>query len=540
MNFESINEALNAQANLLLSQRLYCYSSAFDTMLCAGVGSGKTRALIFRAWLLSWGIPGNHGLIFRDTETNLESSTKHDFFECLPPAAIIKIDKSKGMVRLKTCKPNSYSEITFRHLVGSIPGRKHLAGMNLGWFAGDQMEDCPEEDVEYLATRLRLKAAEKRFRFGIMNSKGKEYNYKRYFKPAMDLGWTRSTTVKGLNGKNVEIKEFWPKEGRYAILGPTEENIHLPLDFVENILANQTREYIERYLYASFEDWAGKIYKDFNIDSPHMIHSFPIPSDWPCAVSVDVGGDAPWAVIVSRIDPFTGDVIVCDELFAPGLVVYEIVSWLKSCSYIPENRPKGDRPRQETRFIIDPANKVAMSEFSEQGVFFEAARKGPKLPGILRVGGYMRRKKNRSYTIPMQPRADGTWRALHVQDAPHIWVFRDRCPNWVREHDEWNWKRIGATQIPSNRPEEKDDHTCDSTIYLLRILPAVEELPKHNAAMDALRRLDPLSYKAAKAIEVMRKGSDFFQENPYGEAFLSEYDPVQEVYERGKEPKMEW
>ncbi len=45
---------------------------------------------------------------------------------------------------------------------------------------------------------------------------------------------------------------------------------------------------------------------------------------------------------------------------------------------------------------------------------------------------------------------------------------------------------------------------CDATIYGLRILPPVQQLPKVDKEMERMRKHDPLSYGEAKAIAKSR------------------------------------
>ncbi len=516
--------------DLLFSQRCYLYSQAQDTMICTGVGGGKTLSICLRGIHLNYFMPGNQGLICADTETHLEDTTKKVFFEICPPGLIVKIDRGQNFVRLRTKDSRRYSTIYFRHLNESRPGRKHLSGLDLGWYSCDQLEDCEKDEWDYLMTRLRKVGVDKTYRFAAMNSKGKDWCYRRYFQPALEKGKVTETKVPGLFGDLVTVKECFPAVNRYSIIGPTEENIHLPKDFIENMKATQTKEYLQRYLYAGFEEWAGKIYKDFSRESKHNNFSFPIPKNFPCIVSIDVGGDSPWAILVGRQDPFSGDLFITDELYQSGLLIREVVSWLRSRETIPDV--------SKARFICDPENKLAIVELAENGIGCDAARKGPKLPGILRVGGYMKPKQGRMKQIDSQPGPDGTLRDIIVEDAPTLWVFKDKCPNFIREHDEWAWQRQPGTGFSTDKPVDGDDHCVDALIYLCRILPAVETLPKLNPAMEALRRIDPLSYEATKQIQAGRVGLKFSQTG--GEAWAVGAGGIDGLYKDIDLSRTEW
>ena len=114
MEFETMADLV--AADLLFSQRCYVYSQAQDTMVCTGVGAGKTLSICLRGIHLSYFMPGNQGLITTDTETHLENTTQKVFFEICPPGLIVKIDRGKNLVRLLTKYSRRYSIIYFRHL----------------------------------------------------------------------------------------------------------------------------------------------------------------------------------------------------------------------------------------------------------------------------------------------------------------------------------------------------------------------------------------------------------------------------------------
>ena len=448
LEFPTAADAIEFTAQqLLLSQRLLVFSEALDTCVLSGIGTGKTVALLTRAVLQSYAIPNNYGLVARDTEANLITTTRKDF-EDLFGGLIVEQNKSEGIVKIQACD-GRLSTIAFRYLRSSRPGMTHLSNLNLGFYAVDQLEDIEKSEYDYLNTRLRRRVV-RRSRWSIANTKGKDWLYRRYVEPAIKRKKTRTRMVPGKLGKLVAVEEWWASKDLYAIRSPTEENNHLPDGFIEDILANRAQEYIDRYLHGSFEEWGGRIYKAYSYDSVHNLDAFPIPDDWPVFVWIDVGGDSPWAVIVARQNHH-GDVFVTNELYGPDLLPHQIISWLKN----PENGvPAGKTPR----VIIDPQNKLAVTEFFRYGLMVEAARKGPKVPGIMHVADYFRGKESRVRMIP-QPAAGGGFENREFQNAPHLWVFK-RCEHWRQEHDGWQWHRDPRTGLATNRPLDRDDHTC--------------------------------------------------------------------------------
>jgi hypothetical protein len=497
---------------LLYSQHCLLYPEATDACIASGVGSGKTLLLSMKAAQLSYFNPGNEGLMGRDTATNLEATTKADFLALVGEIGLIENAKSgkENYVDLKTQEIGKTSRVYFRHFLEVRPGSKHLSGMNLGFVCCDQIEDIDKTQWDYLETRMRRASVPVHVKFGIANTKGHDWVYKDYFEQAIKAGDIKTTLRPGKLGNPVEVREYFNRDEkgeliRYGIQAPTEENIWLPDGYIERILRTQTREYIERYLYASFEEWGGKIYKEYGEDTAHNIHSFPIPPDWPTVVSIDVGGDSPWAILVNRIDPVSGDVFVTAEFYRPTVLVDDIMAWLRDSqqSHIPE--PSNFN---KTRYVCDPENKPVVLDFWRRGLMCEAARKGPKVPGILGVAGYMHPQAGRLKIIPAQPQPDGTLRAIEVENAPHLWVFKDRCPNFVREHCDWQWKRDVKTNLATNKPIDEEDHTCDALIYAIRVQPPVEELPDVKEEYERLRLIHYESYLEAKRVQTMKRGPE--------------------------------
>src|SRR6185437_12520623 len=90
--------------------------------------------------------------------------------------------------------------------------------------------------------------------------------------------------------------------------------------YFDNMRRTYSTEWISRWLDCSFDDFSGKIYKEYDLDSVHNIDSFTIPSYWPHVVSIDVGGDAPWCVLDEVVDDYS-NMIVTKEFYKPSVNV---------------------------------------------------------------------------------------------------------------------------------------------------------------------------------------------------------------------------
>lgn len=454
------------------SQLEFEYSSHFQTVFCGGVGCGKNHSLNKRAIMLSTSIPDNEGLIARYHATELETTTKHQFFEEIPEELILERNKGEDYVIIKTGDPQRPSKIWFRHMHEPKKDKTHLSGMNLGWMGGDQIEDWEEGLWKNIMARFRRSAVRRRYMFGIKNPKGHNWTWRKWIQPAERSGNVQTVLVPSVTGGLVESRRYHAGPGVYAIVAKTEENFfngrcrdHEPTDlrcnaclveaadYVQKLRANQPAAWVKRMVDSGFDDWVGKIYPEYSDFSIHNIHPFPIPAAWETIVSVDVGGDVPWGIQVSRVDPM-GDVFITNEFYEPGVLVGEVAKWIK------DPKRSGIPDWKTARKILDPENKpVAMEFAANHQLYFEVAQKHGKVASIMQAAGYMHRVPGRVKTIPGQPGPNGIG-SLIVTDAPRVWVF-NTCENWRREHDAWQWKPPDPVTGDSvNEPMDKDDHLC--------------------------------------------------------------------------------
>jgi hypothetical protein len=471
---------------LLPSQRSFIYAPEMFSAIAGGFGSGKTRAGITKGLILSAYFPGNRGIVGRYRGTDLEDTTKPVFFEVAPPSWIRSYNKQANVVTLR-----NDSQIIFRHIhdpkaTGNTKTRR--LGANLGWFFLDQMEELEIEHWNAMISRLRLPRARKRFGFGALNPNGHDWNHKMFFptfrkwKP----GEFHQVIRPAANVLGVAVNS---EENRVSNGGFVDDS------YFDSLLTNYPPEWVDRYIRCSFEDFTGKIYKDFaagigdsEYASVHNIDPFPIPSHWDLVVGIDVGGDSPWAVVPEYIDDY-GNTIVVDGLVKPSLNTAEIANWIKT--HLPWNDPK-------TTFVIDWENKLAMLELAEHGIHAKPAVK-TVFPGILRTGGYFHINKQ----IPLppwyketQPASD--YERFHRHGSPRTFVFKTNT-TYRKDHDEYVWD-----PNKKNEPKKTDIKrfdTCDADRYVKMTRPLASALKPNPDPYASLRRIDPLSAKEWTAMD---------------------------------------
>jgi hypothetical protein len=471
---------------LLPSQRAFVFAPEKFACIAGGYGSGKTRAGVLRGLILSAMVPGNQGIIGRFHGKDLEDSTKPVFFEVVPPTWIRSYNKQNNVVTLR-----NGSVIMFRHIHDAnskTGGKSRRVGANLGWFFIDQMEELELAHWNTMISRLRLPRSPKHFGFGAINPAGHDWNFDMFFKGVRP--W------EDLPGKYHQILR--PSKNVLGVVVNSEENRRsnggfVDDDYYDQMLRLYSKQWADRYVRCSFDDFSGRIYKDYfsgqegdryNPDrmSIHNITPFSIPKHWDLVVGIDVGGDpSPWAIMPHWIDEY-GNVVVTRGLVKHSLKISEIAAWIK------KNLPWNE---QRTKFVIDYENKVAMLELAEHGIHSQPAQK-EIFPGILRVSGYLHPMKG----APLPPWYFDTqpqWRIDRFRTAgsPRLFVTDDNI-EWMKDFEGALWD-----DKKPNTPKKTDTNrfdVCDATRYAIMTRPIASELKPMPPDRSHLI-VDPLTYK---------------------------------------------
>lgn len=453
----------------------FVFDPAEFTICASGFGSGKTHSGIYKGLILSQVFPKNRGLVGRFHGSDLDDSVIPLFHELCPPSWIRNYNKQKNIVTLK-----NHSQILFRHIHdASASGVKsRRVGANLGWFFVDQLEECQEAHWNTLVGRLRLPAARKRFGFATMNPNGHDWLYRRFFRGIGRLPTDKHVAVRNGTELGIAVVSEVNRKSRGGFVDDS---------YFDNMRKTYPTEWIRRWLECSFDDFSGKIYKEYDYESVHNLSPFPIPSYWPHLIGIDVGGDAPWAIVDAVCDDYS-NIIAIKEFYKPSVNVAEVAHWIKNNT--PWNDPK-------TVFVIDWENKLAMLELQQDhGIVCRPAIKKVH-PGLLRVGGYLHVERDNEFpqwfrdTQPTDRIAK-----FNPRGAPRMFVFAEQCPNFCREFDGYVWD----PNKPS-KPLKQEDHICDAVRYLTFNRPDAAELPK----VDKYRKLRGTDPQAAREWEQFDK-----------------------------------
>jgi hypothetical protein len=466
------------------SQEAFIWTPEKFAVIAGGFASGKTTAGVLKGLILSAIYPGNQGIIGRYRGTDLEDSTKPVFFDICPTSWIPKrggYNKGNNTVTLI-----NGSKIYFRHIhdPNARTAKTRRVGANLGWFFLDQLEEMERDHWNAMIGRLRNRNAKKKFGFAALNPNGRDWIQQTFFPntaPFAEGEYFRTQKKGELLGIMVNSEENRVSNGGFV-----------DDDYFDSLLTQYSPEWVARYIHCSFDDFAGKIYKGYTLDSVHNIDPFPIPSHWDLVVGIDVGGDSPWAVVPNYIDDW-GNTVVTEGYTGGGVNVRTIVDWIKT--NLPWNSPR-------TTFIIDPENKVAMIELAEHGIHCRPAKKAT-LPSILRSGGYFH--VNPMHDLPIWYFETQTPEAIarfNKKGSPRTFVFKTNRV-YREEHDSYVWSPTKRNE--PHKTHEKRFDTCDADRYVKFSRPEASRLPANAAAKyERLWKADSLSAKEAIALDKKR------------------------------------
>ena len=458
------------------SQKAFIFDPAMYSVIDGGWSSGKTYAICLKGLILSAIYPRNQGLIGRFSSKDLEDNVLPVFFDVCPPSWIKGYQKTRKVLTLK-----NGSIILFRHIHDADPKRRHITGMNLGWFGLDQMEELNITHWNTLLGRLRLPRAKKRFGFGNANPNGKDWIFNMFFREFQGFGegeYFQTFTSRAGFGVATRAEENRKSNGGYV-----------DDDFYDSLREQLDPKWIARYMDCSFEEFSGKVYGQYNQYSVHNIQPFPIPEHWPIVVGIDPGGSTPWGITVNAFDEI-GNMITFAEFHKENVNCLTVANWIKS--KVPWNSSR-------VKYVIDYENKVVMLELGELGIMCQPAIK-KVLPGVIRFGGYVHvNLKNGLPPWYTQTQPHSNVEKFVKQGSPR-WFVMNHCTNTRREHDNYIYDE------KTGKPKKVNDHTPDTTRYVVMGQPPIAAGSSYNPRRALLRRIDPASAREARALDQIIQG----------------------------------
>lgn len=192
-------------------------------------GSAKTRTLIEECWLLAHEYPGNTGVVARKDYTGLERTTMKYFLDWMPQVVKVEFNQMKRRLTVRTKDPNRPSTIYFVQEKEPM----EFESLELGFFAIDEGDECPQETFKTLQSRLRLKGVP---HFGMIA-----------FNPPHRRHWLHGFFVDDIK------KDPSLAQSRELFENNTYENAaHLPAGYIDQLKDIYSGDDLNRYLYGEW------------------------------------------------------------------------------------------------------------------------------------------------------------------------------------------------------------------------------------------------------------------------------------------------
>jgi len=470
------------QIEPLAKQKEFLTSTAKFTCYSGGWGSGKTFAGCLRGLILSQQ-PGNIGLIGRLNYPELRDTTRKEFFNLCPPEYYDSKQGGRWSPAENHLTLTNGSEILFRHL--DTMSSKELLSLNIGWFYIDQAEEITEDVFITLQSRLRLNKVPKRYGFITCNPEPGTWIYEKFQKP-LEQG-TLPADFKMINSS-------------------TQENFHLPPDYVKSLTDTLPEEMKKRYMAGRWDVMENQIYKEFDMGI-HVIKPFTTPKSWEYLVGLDHGMVNPTCCLLATID-YDGNIFIIDEYYQPGIISqhakavhsmtqpYEISMWLIDPSTRAKTREK------------DGIEYSILQEYEDFGLYFTPAN-NELIAGINRVKEFLTPIKERRHP------------QTNEHPAPRLYIFQN-CINLIEEIKSYQWKKMrsAARRNDPERPMMNRDHAVDVLRYV--ITSRFPSPLRNPTSLDMISKLDRANANELSSPMSINSGGDPLLGNFYGESAHSD------------------
>lgn len=441
-----------------------------------GFGSGKSKSSLQEFFIRCLENPNGTGLVTAPTLQLLKRTTiKTLIDEIIPPPMLEFYNKSEGTIQLI----NGFTIYT-------IPSddNEKLRSINAGTVHIEEASAVKRSIFDQLLTRMRDPFVKNKAMFVCSNP---------------ELGWIKDVIVdndKRKDPKHPEHEDYNPYIT--CFIWETKLNKFLPPDFIEINSRAKPAWWIRKYLEGSFEASEGAVYPNFSqcIIDPHPViegktDKYGIPLEWERIIGADFGIRNPTSFTFGAIDPVNCEVIIYNEYYKANTLVPEHIKAVKPLiQEIPLGRLrflKGD-PSGKNR--TDPINgKSVFGLYQEYGIYISPAN-NDVMAGIMKENSYIERGKLKVYNT---------------------------CPNIIREHLNYKFPEITMDNDKNldENPMKKDDHSCDSTRYMIMNLPDDPKMLK-------LVAFEPkMTYNIPRQEENEYGWDDSFDKDYEGASFLS-------------------
>lgn len=449
----------NPNRNPLAYQHNFHNSKAKYRLMSGGFGTGGTTALCIETVYQLLKYPNNVGLLGRYDSVELEATTLAELLEILPPATIKRHDKSKRVIYLW-----NGSKLIYTGLDDSRNAVNKIKSMNLGFACIDQLEEIDEVIFLALQGRLRRQNSERCF-FAKCNPEGHNWAWERWVQQPLEdylivekitkgqanrvtgliLDAQRQNTIidkvidKVAESVGITVQQAMKiyEKSQYDYFGAiTTDNIYLPPEYVNDLIATYPEKWLRRYVYNSWDNYEGLVYSEFQ--QRKNIETAYVPTDSNHHIFIyDYGYRNPACILFVAID-HDGIVHIYDEFYEREKLISDHAKALKANKFY-----------KRADYLADPSIHKAERDggsvfdtwLQDHDIYWQNADNDVR-QGVDKVNEYLKKG---------------------------LIKISKRCVNLLMEIGKYKWKelKVGEEKNEYEEPVKKDDHAMDALRYLI-------------------------------------------------------------------------
>lgn len=446
-----------------------CEDPAAEEILFSGsIRGGKTQGCCEKivAWAWHYGGPGWKAGIFRKTYPELRDSVKGVMLRgdgglppTLPPELVAYERVSDEMVVLK-----NGAEILFRSLEQPREAEEKIRNVTFGAMFIDQIEEL--DGPEYLAL------------YETMVSRLSDPRGPRKMLAAANPGPTTHWVYERFHPESDKRQE----QTRYVHVTLHDNKEQLPPDYLNRQERRRKADpmWYDRFILGKWGAFGGRRFKSFSQER-HLVDPFDIPGSWEIVEGIDYGWQNLTVVEWMAIDPHGLEYLVAEHAEAQQSVKHH-------SKKIREIRERYNL--QPSLIVLDPAAWAQQREYASVAEEFMECGIEVSQADNDRLGGWNRLDEHLGGSDGGDMVAD-PYRTDHPGGVfiPRLRIFRDRCPEFVRE--------LPAARVKPGTDDivKKNDHALDAARYILN--------SKHDPGKedDAEEDLDPRERYARRRFE---------------------------------------
>jgi phage terminase large subunit len=430
----------------LPAQDRFHRSAAKFRLYSGGFGSGKSLCGCREAIYAALRNPGSLGMIGRLRFKDLEATTQRTFWSQLESLGLRRkpylLDYNQ---RTQLLKFGNGSEILFTGLDDEMK----LRSAEYSWIYVDEGSEVPDDIYRTLLGRLRYKQP---LSMWITTNPGAS-------------GWIRRNFIES------------HRDGFEHFHAPTTENVHLPQDYLDSLLADYPAVWRERFIQGSWSAFEGQVFTMAD-ENTHLVDDWMPTPDHLIYEGWDFGYRNPTAVVWYAVHPSGEEPIV---VFAEHEAREQMPPWHAAQIRAIYNHYKIN-PANVSRFG-DPAGaqvqglrgRSYIDEYGDQGLYgIQPSTKEPSTRA-LRIGKLLSTR-------------------IHTRNGslPAIQFCRRARRTWLSlVNYRYAESRSQTGEDPKEAFHKENDHLVDALGYALMAAPLPDNKPQDRPVPGVMRPITP-------------------------------------------------